>query len=61
MITFSIYRRSKKAAKKAVVRAMKEEAIRKITELGRNPNNVFRIVRKIKIESTDVVGGMCMQ
>ena len=40
---------------------MKEEAVRKMNELGRNLNNVFRLVRKMKIESTDVVGGRCMQ
>ena len=39
------YRRYKKAAKKAVARAMKEEAVRKINEIGRNPN-VFRLVTK---------------
>ena len=50
-----------KPAKKAVARAMKEEAVRKINEIGRNPNNVFRLVRKITIESTDVGGGKCMR
>ena len=35
--------------------------MRNINELGRNPSNVFRLVRKMKIESTDVVGGKCMQ
>ena len=50
-----------KAAKKAVARTMKEESVRKINEIGRNPNNVFTLVRKMKIESTDVVGGRCMQ
>ena len=55
------YRRLKKAAKKAVARAMKEEAVRKINVLGRNLNNVFRLVRKMKLESTDVVGGRCMR
>ena len=45
----------------AVARAMKEEAVNKIKELGRNTNNVFRFVRKIRIESTDVVGGRCMR
>ena len=55
------FRRLKKAAKKAVVRAVKEEAVRKINEIGRNHNNVIRLVRKMKIESTDVVGGRCMQ
>ena len=40
------YRRLKKAAKEAVARAMKEEAVRKIIEIGRNPNNVFRLVNK---------------
>ena len=54
------YRRLKKAAKKAVDRAIKEEAVRKINEIGINPNNVFRLVKKMKIESTDVVGGRCM-
>ena len=39
------YRRMKKAAKKAVARAMKEEAVRKINELGRDPDNVFRFVK----------------
>ena len=40
---------------------MKEEAESKINELGRNHDNVFRLVRKMKIESTDVVGGRCMR
>ena len=40
------YRRLKKAAKKAVARAMKEEAVTKINEIGRTHNNVFRLVRK---------------
>ena len=51
----------KKAAKKAVARTIKEEAVRKINDIGRNPNNVFRLVKKMKIESTDVVGGRCMR
>ena len=38
-----------------------KEAVRKINELGRNPNNVFRLVKKMKMESTDVVGGRCMR
>ena len=37
-----------------------KEAVRKIIEIGRNHNNVFRHVIKMKIESTDVVGGRCM-
>ena len=45
------YMRLKKAAKKAVARATKEEVVRKINELGRNPNNVFRLDTKVKIES----------
>ena len=35
--------------------------MRKINELGRNPNNVFRLVRKIKIECTDIDGGRCLR
>ena len=35
------YRRLKKAAKKAFARALKEEVVRKINGIGRNPNNVF--------------------
>ena len=35
--------------------------MRKINELGRSPNNVFRLVRKMKVESTDAVGGRCMR
>ena len=35
--------------------------MRKIDELGRNPNDVFRLVRKMKMESTDVVGGRSMR
>ena len=42
-------RRLNKAVTKAVARAMKEETVRKINECGRNPNNVFRLVRKMKI------------
>ena len=33
--------------------------MRKINEIGRNPNNFYRPVKKMKIESTDVVGGRC--
>ena len=40
---------------------MKEEEMKNINDLGRNPNNVFRLVRKIKMESTDIVGGKCMR
>ena len=40
---------------------MKEYALKKINEQGRNTNNVFRVVRKMKIESTDFVGGKCMR
>ena len=38
------HRRMKKAAKKAMARVMREEAVRRINEIGRNPNNVFRLV-----------------
>ena len=55
------YRKLKIAAKRAVAGAMKEVADRKINELGRDPNDVFRLVRRMKIESTDVVGGRCMR
>ena len=55
------YRRLKKAAKKAVARAIKDEAVKKIKELGRNPNNVLRLVRKMKIDCTDVDGQRCMR
>ena len=55
------YRRLKKAAKKTVARAMKEEAVRKINEISRNRNNVFRLARKMWIESIDVFGGRCMR
>ena len=41
--------RLKKAAKEAVARTIKEDAVRKINEIGRNLNNVFRLVRKMKI------------
>ena len=54
------YRRLKKAAKKSVARAM-NNAVRKINELGRNPDNVSRLGKKMKIESTDVVGGRYMR
>ena len=39
---------------------MKEEAVRMINEIDRNTSNVFRLVRQMRIESTDVVGGRCM-
>ena len=55
------YSRLEKAAWKAVARSMKEEAVIKINQLGRNPNNVFIFVSKMKKESTDVVGGRCMR
>ena len=34
--------------------------MRKINEIRRIPNNAFRLVKKMKIESTDVDGGKCM-
>ena len=40
------YRRLLKELTKAVARAMKEETVRRINEIGRNPNNVFRLVKK---------------
>ena len=40
---------------------MKEEVVRKINQLGRNPNNVPRLVRKMMVQNTDDVGGRCMQ
>ena len=46
---------------KSDARAMKGEAVRRINELGRNPNNVFKLVRKMRISSTDVAGGRCMR
>ena len=55
------YRRLKKAAKKAIARAMKIETLRRINELGRNPNNVFIPVKKMKINKTDIFGGSCMR
>ena len=53
------YWRLRQAAKEAVARDMKEDAQKKINQLGRNPSNVFRVVRKMKIEKTDLVGGKC--
>ena len=44
------YKRFKKNVTKAVARAMKDEAVRKINGLSGNPNNVFRLVRKIEDE-----------
>ena len=35
--TQNVFRRLKKAAKKTVARAMKEEAVRRFIELGSNP------------------------
>ena len=46
--------------RKQLLELLKEDAVRKINEIGRNPNNVVRLVKKMKIESTDV-GGRCMQ
>ena len=55
------YRRLKKAAEKAFARDMKDEAVIKINEFSRTPSNVFRLVRKMKVESTVAVGGRCMR
>ena len=40
---------------------MKEKAAKKINEIGGNHNHVVRLVRKMKIKSTDVVGRRCMR
>ena len=50
-----------KTAKKSNASAMKEEAVRKINDLGRNTNNVFTRDSKMKIECTVDVGGRCMR
>ena len=55
------YMSLKKASNKTIATAMKEETVRKINGIGKNPNIFFRLVRKMKIESTDVVGGRCMR
>ena len=60
-VTQNEYRRLKKSAKKAIARDMKDEAVRKSNELGRNHNYVFRLVRKMRMECTDIVGGRCMR
>ena len=39
---------------------MKEEAVININGIGRN-SNVFKLIGKMKIESTDVVGGRWMR
>ena len=35
--------------------------MRKINQLGRNPNGVFRLVKNMRMESTDVVGDRRMR
>ena len=50
-----------KDAMKAVARAMKEEAVRKINEIGGKPIYVCRVVGKMKTKSADVVGGKFMR
>ena len=52
--------RKKKAAKKAVAGAMKEETVKKI-DSGRNPNNVLRFVRKMKKVLILLEGGVCKE
>ena len=41
------YRRLKKAATKAVAKPMKDEVVRMTNDLGRNCNNVFKLVSKM--------------
>ena len=38
-----------------------KEAVRKISVSCRNPNNVFRLVKKMKIKNADVIEGRCMR
>ena len=38
---------------------MKQEAVGTINEIGRNANNVFSLVRKMKIKCTDIANGRC--
>ena len=40
---------------------MKEYAVRTINEIGGSLNNIFRLLRKMTMESTDAVGGKCMR
>ena len=41
--------------RKTVARAIKEERLKNINESGRYPNNVSRLVRRMKTEIADVI------
>ena len=44
-----------------VAKAMKEESEKVLSELGENPNKVFKLVKEMKKDRRGVEGGKCMR
>ena len=55
------YVRMRNRAKRAVAKAMKEEAVQELKELDKSPNEVFKFVKSMKKDGKDVEGGRCMR
>lgn len=55
------YVRMRNRAKRAVVKAMKEETVQELKELDKSPNEVFKFVKSMKKDGKDVEGGRCMR
>ena len=55
------YKALKNKAKKIVASAMKKEAEREIDNLSRNPNNIFKFLKRMRKDGKDVEGGQCIR
>ena len=51
----------KNKAKKTVLKAMRENAEEMLAELQNCQNWMFRLVKRLKIDSKEVEGGRCMR
>ena len=55
------YKNVKNRANKVVAKAMKEAAERELRGLSEHPNKMFKLVKSMKKDWTDVEGGRCMR
>ena len=55
------YKKTRNQAKKAVARAMKQQAEQELNDLFKTSSEVFKFVKSIKRDGKDIEGGRCMR
>ena len=56
-----MYKKQRNLARKTVAKAMKAEAEKELKNLRRNPNDIFKLVRRMKKDGKDVESGRCIK